>query len=126
MRPFADGAAPCRKRAPLSPMMETPEAPDAKIPSELEASKFIEYPRQAYITICGTKAVFSHHCTGRLQVAFQKAAVVLGVSGVGPRSTSPNRAPWSPLGRLRLSCVGITARGSAVVGDGFLKNADVR
>ena len=52
-------------------------------------------------------ALQSTELTGRLQVAFQKAAVVLGVSGVGPRSTSPNRAPWSPLGRLRLSCVGV-------------------
>ena len=58
MRPFADGAAPCRKRAPLSPMMETLVSPDAKVPSELEASKFIEYPRQAYITICGKKCCF--------------------------------------------------------------------
>ena len=54
MCPFCRRRGACRKRASLSPIMVYAEANDAKIASHLEASKFLEYPRHAYITICGT------------------------------------------------------------------------
>ena len=49
------------QKSPALSEMQTPEAPGAMILSDLEASKFIEYPWHVYITICGTKPCFDLH-----------------------------------------------------------------
>ena len=83
----------CRRRGALSQKspalseMETPEAPGTMMLPELEISKFIEYPRHVYITICGTKYIFCHHwlelCVPRRPRSFAKCVEADATSKVG-------------------------------------------
>ena len=54
-----------QKSPALSIMISAEANDDARIASESEASKFLGYPRHAYITICGSESGFSHHCMAR-------------------------------------------------------------
>ena len=61
MRPFCRRSGAFSQKSLRSPIMETTESPDARYSSDLEASKFIEYLRQAYVPMAYHKVAFRHH-----------------------------------------------------------------